>query len=1195
MSTPPNPEVAILNAALELPPEERPTYLDKACVDDGDLRRRVEGLLEAHEQVGDFLETPPTGLDTANFLRTSVSVVEKPGDRIGPYKLLEQIGEGGCGVVYMAEQEEPVRRRVALKVIKLGMDTKSVIARFEAERQALALMDHPNIARVLDAGATDTGRPYFVMELVRGIKITEYCDENNLPTQERLRLFTQVCHAIQHAHQKGIIHRDIKPSNILVTVNDGVPVPKVIDFGIAKAAQGRLTDQTLFTAFEQFLGTPAYMSPEQAVMTSLDIDTRSDIYSLGVLLYELLTGRTPFEQKDLLAAGVDEMRRTICEKQPPKPSTRLSNMVKAELNTTANRRQTEPPRLILTVRGDLDWIVMKALEKDRARRYPTANGLAMDVQRHLNDEPIVARPPDRLYLLGKLVRRNKVAVAACTVTVAGLLIGLTVSTTLYEREKRAERASRIAEAKRGKVARFLQDMLDGVGPEVALGRDPGMLKGILDKTKLHLRDEMKDQPDVEAELRGTIAGIYRQLGDFVEAEKQYRETLRLLDQVHGTENEAYVEVLNHLAETMMEREELADAEGLIRRGLSINQKLFGQVHTSVADSLHTLGMLRWRQGDLAGADELQRQALAQWRQLHDPENVSMTLNDLGLVLLDRGNLADAQASFTESLELRRKLLPPEHPAIAVALNNVALALWYRGDLAQAEQKQREALAMRRKLFGDDQPAETASSLHNLALVLRDRGNFPESGQNERQALTIVVKALGKDHPHALLVRNSLATILRRSGAAAADPALLRESLSLNPTDPLTADALARLLGTNSFVPVVADSATSSVGWRYSSAPQDPKWFAPDFDAAAWPFAPTLHGAATFIPRTPKTPIEVHTNLYLRREFDLTSPPQGTLVFQLNRNHDGQIFLNGDELAPTADWNDAWVTLQADGTGRPALIKGRNVLAVHCQDADCGAPIGVSIFITQDPDRGRERLLEEMNGMIQREPERADLYAGRAGAFARMGRWPEATADLSKAVELRPSDSTQWYQLGSLLVTRTNLPAYERHRHEALAKFASPADPQVAERIARLSLLLPAAGADLDQAAKLADLAARAQYPDANLAWRQFTAGLADYRRRRFDSAVAWLRKTLESSRRQNLPGWTHERERNRCAAAYLVEAMALQQLHQPEAAQAALKAGTDIVRLQFPARESGNLGREWPDWLIAHVLLREVSTRIETK
>ena len=411
MSEPTGSEVAILNAALELPPAERAAYLDRACADDLVLRQRVEELLQAHAQADDFLEAPFKHR-LGQTMRVELPLSERPGDKIGRYKLLQQIGEGGCGVVYMAEQEEPVRRRVALKVIKLGMDTKNVIARFEAERQALALMDHSNIAKVFDAGATETGRPYFVMELVRGVKITEFCDESKLSTEERLKLFIQVCQAIQHAHQKGVIHRDIKPSNILVTINDGLPVPKVIDFGIAKATAGRLTDKTVFTAFEQFIGTPAYMSPEQAVLTSLDIDTRSDIYSLGVLLYELLTGRTPFDQHELLAAGLDEMRRTIREKEPLRPSTRLNTMAAEALTATARHRHTDAPKLISVVRGDLDWIVMNCLEKDRARRYETANGLAADVTRHLRNEPVLARPPSKLYEFQKTVRRHRVGFAA---------------------------------------------------------------------------------------------------------------------------------------------------------------------------------------------------------------------------------------------------------------------------------------------------------------------------------------------------------------------------------------------------------------------------------------------------------------------------------------------------------------------------------------------------------------------------------------------------------------------------------------------------------------------------------------------------------------------------------------------------------------------------------------------------------------
>jgi serine/threonine protein kinase len=428
---------ALLHRALELKPEERAAFLSGACGDDHTLRAQVETLLAADDQAQGFLE------HTANLMDTPIS--EGPGTKIGRYKLLQQVGEGGMGVVYMAEQEEPVRRRVALKVIKLGMDTKSVIARFEAERQALAMMDHPNIAKVLDAGATDSGRPFFVMELVKGIPITRFCDESKLTIRQRLDLFISVCQAIQHAHQKGIIHRDIKPSNILVTLHDGVPVPKVIDFGIAKATEGRLTDRTLFTAFEQFLGTPAYMSPEQAEMSGLDIDTRSDIYALGVLLYQLLTGKTPFDGKELMAAGVDAMRKTIREVEPPRPSTRLSTMQGEALTATAQAHGTDAFKLAGLVRGDLDWIVMKCLEKDRTRRYETANGVVADLQRHLHNEPLAARPPSTAYRLQKAIRRNKVACAAGSIVALALLFGLGFATFAFLRERASFRAMVAAE------------------------------------------------------------------------------------------------------------------------------------------------------------------------------------------------------------------------------------------------------------------------------------------------------------------------------------------------------------------------------------------------------------------------------------------------------------------------------------------------------------------------------------------------------------------------------------------------------------------------------------------------------------------------------------------------------------------------------------------------------------------------------
>jgi len=442
-----NREEALFELTLKKTADQRGAFLDGACQGDPALRRRLEALLAAHEATGDTLATAPAARATVK-----IRFAEEPRDEaveqsIGRYKVLQKIGEGGCGAVYMAEQEQPVRRRVALKVIKLGMDTKAVIARFEAERQALALMDHPNIAKVLDAGSTEAGRPYFVMELVRGIKFTEYCDQNHLGIKQRLELFIQICQAIQHAHQKGIIHRDIKPSNILVTLHDGVPVPKVIDFGIAKATTDqRLTDKTLFTAYEQFIGTPAYMSPEQAEMSGLDVDTRSDIYSLGVLLYELLTGRTPFDPKELMESGLEAMRKTIREKDPVRPSTKLHTLSGEELTTTAKRHGVEGPKLASQLRGDLDWIVMKCLEKDRTRRYETANGLAADIRRHLSNEPVVARPPSKLYEFQKTVRRHKVGFAATAAVMIVLALGVLFSAWQAVRATQAKKDALAAQA-----------------------------------------------------------------------------------------------------------------------------------------------------------------------------------------------------------------------------------------------------------------------------------------------------------------------------------------------------------------------------------------------------------------------------------------------------------------------------------------------------------------------------------------------------------------------------------------------------------------------------------------------------------------------------------------------------------------------------------------------------------------------------
>jgi serine/threonine protein kinase len=521
MSTRVPHEKAVFCEALEITdPDQRRQFLDQACAADKALRAQVEKLLALSQSAGDFFKDcapslEPAPADAAQILSGAESAVEpEPSEskRIGPYKLLQKLGEGGCGVVYMAEQEKPIRRRVALKIIKLGMDTKNVIARFEAERQALALMDHPNIARVLDAGATETGRPYFVMELVYGVKITDYCDQNGVSMKERLQLFIQVCNAVQHAHQKGIIHRDLKPSNIMVTMNDGVPVPKVIDFGIAKATEQRLTDRTLFTSYAQLMGTPTYMSPEQMELSGLNLDTRSDIYSLGILLYELMTGRTPFDTADLLKLGVDELRRTVREREPLSPSAKLQTLNNEELTKTAKRRHIEPPRLLTQLRGDLDWIVLKCLEKDRTRRYATANGLATDIERYLHEETVLARPPSQLYRLQKLVRRNRMVFLSGAAAATALLLGTIISTMMFVKEREA----RSSEARLRREAE-LREQASHVASLVTQGR--------FDEADKLVAGLPLNKPSVEVSFE------LRALGDWHAANGQWADAAARFDAV----------------------------------------------------------------------------------------------------------------------------------------------------------------------------------------------------------------------------------------------------------------------------------------------------------------------------------------------------------------------------------------------------------------------------------------------------------------------------------------------------------------------------------------------------------------------------------------------------------------------------------------------------------------------------------------
>ncbi|MCX6928624.1 MAG: tetratricopeptide repeat protein [Verrucomicrobia bacterium] len=1208
MSEQPDREVAVFNAAVELPAAERAAYLDKACAVDTTLRQQVEALLRAHDQAEGFMEAPAGGLDDQRTASGSIPLTEKPGDRIGRYKLLQQIGEGGCGVVYMAEQEEPVRRRVALKVLKLGMDTKQVIARFEAERQALALMDHPNIAKVLDAGATETGRPYFVMELVRGIKITDFCEEKGLSIQERLRLFIQVCQAIQHAHQKGVIHRDIKPSNILVTVNDSdAPgCPKVIDFGIAKATQGRLTDQTLFTAFQQFIGTPAYMSPEQAVMTSLDIDTRSDIYSLGVLLYELLTGCTPFDQRELLAAGLDEMRRTIREKEPLKPSTRLTQELAAagvrsphserevrdpkseEAVGASSRRLLQIKQLVHVLRGDLDWIVMKCLEKDRTRRYETANGLTMDLRRHLNSEPVLARPPSRLYRVQKLVRRNKLIFAAIAAVLTALLLGLAVSTFLLLQQRSAQRTARSELQKSLQVTTFLQGMLEDVSPEVNQGRET-KVRDILDRAVNRSSIELTNQPEIHSLLLSTIAGVYDKLGDFEKAETLCREALRQQESAAGPEHESIGELLDHLGFVQTQRGDLTGAATSLRRAVGITKKHSLQRSPALVDALANLANLQSQSGDLSGAERTLQEALDVTSRVPEAKGREVLLRShLGRALWARGDLAVAENSLRETLELAAGVLPADHPLVATTLGSLGLAQWERGELDAAEKSLRDSLDRRLRILGNAPHPEVANSLNNLALVLRDRGRLVEAEKLQHQALDFMMQTVGPLHPDTGHSRGNLADILRRRGALNPDQALqlFIEALQLNPNNEMSSDALACHLARSALTSLTPEPPTNEPVWLYTSTPPPTNWALPDFSDSAWASQPAPHGFPMYVPRSPRA-AGPRTNLWLRREFDLPSVPTGTLAFLISRNHDARIFVNGTENTPATDWSDAPVLQPCSPAARAALKPGRNVLAVHGQDADGNAPIEVGLFATADPSLGRNQLIEEFSHRLAQEPQRADLYAMRGSALVRLGRFGEAANDLRKAVELLPSESVFRVQFALLLLATNDVAGYRRLCGEGLKNLARPGFPQTAERIASIALLLPADGKELEVAAKLADQVAAADYSDDGLPARQWVKGLAEYRRGRFEDAIDWFDKAIATCAQPNLPGWKHERQRNLQGAAYLVQAMAYHRLGRKGESSTVLGKGVLIIQGQFPALDSGDLGRAWPGALTASILLRE--------
>ena len=661
------------------------------------------------------------------------------------YKLLEELGSGGMGVVYKAEQIKPVKRNVALKIIKLGMDTKQVVARFETERQALAVMDHPNIAKVFDGGTTETGRPYFVMEIVRGLPITEYCDKHKLTTRERLELLTHVCQAIQHAHQKGVIHRDLKPSNILVMVQEDKPVPKIIDFGIAKAIEHRLTERTLFTEQGQLIGTPEYMSPEQAEMSGLDVDTRTDIYSLGVILYELLVGVLPFDPETLRSASFGEIQRIIREKEPPKASTRLSTLGDTQ-TSIAEHRKADPSSLRKELKGDLDWITMRAMAKDRTQRYASASELEADIERYIRHEPVVAGPPSTIYRIRKYIKRHKVGVAAAALVILAILIGITGTSIGLFKAVRAEKRARMEAETAQQVSDFLVELFKVSDPSEARGNTV-TAREILDKGADKIDRELKDEPLVRARLMNTMGEVYHSLGLYNDAQALLEKGLAIREQSLDHVDPAVAESLTALGNLFWRKGNYERARSLHERALEIRKEVFGPEHRTVASSLNNLANLLSDSGDYEGAKPLYERAVEIWEKTSgsDDTDLAIALNGLGLLLYEMGDYDEARPLYERSLAIYEKILGAEHPDLTNPLMNLGMLLRAIGEYEKARSHYERSLAIEEKTFGPEHP-HIATTLSNLAILHATTANFEAARPLFERVLAINEKALGPEHP-----------------------------------------------------------------------------------------------------------------------------------------------------------------------------------------------------------------------------------------------------------------------------------------------------------------------------------------------------------------------------------------------------------------------------------------------------------------
>jgi serine/threonine protein kinase/tetratricopeptide (TPR) repeat protein len=711
--------------------------------------------------------------------RSEVPFADSVPERIGQYRILQKLGEGGMGIVYLAEQQEPIHRRVALKVIKVGMDTRQVIARFETERQVLAMMNHPNVAKVFDAGETEEGRPYFAMEYVRGIPVSAHCDRHRLTTRQRLELFVQVCDGVQHAHQKGVIHRDLKPSNILVEVHHDKTVPKIIDFGVAKATEHRLTEHTVFTRIGVMIGTPEYMSPEQADLTEQDIDTRTDVYSLGVLLYELLVGVLPFDPKKLRAAGFDEIRRRIREDEPSRPSTKLTTLGDNS-QKLARDRGSDLRTLVRQLRGDLDWITMKAMEKDRTRRYSTASALAADIQRHAAHQPVVAGPPSVLYRMGKFVRRHKVGVMAGGLATAGMAVGLVFATwgmvtAQHERDRAAAEATTAR-----RINLFLQGMLSTADPYRGTGKDTTILEA-LDWANQRIETSFVDQPRVRADIETTLGEVYRRLGQLDRAEPLLRSGLAGRQSLYGENDERVSEALFCLASLLHDRGDLEDAEPLYRVALDGRRRTLGPRHPEVAMVMNTLARVHRDKGDWESAERLFREVLELRRSILDEDHPDLAVTQFDLAQLIRtnhGDLDEVETLLRESLRINRKAFGENHPDVATNLSGLGGLALARGRLDEAEERYRQALAINRRTLGPDHD-EIGSTLLWLAYTLKSRGDPESAVPLAEEALEVYRRAFGDRHPYVASALQMLAVLHRETGPYEKAIPLFRQAFELS--------------------------------------------------------------------------------------------------------------------------------------------------------------------------------------------------------------------------------------------------------------------------------------------------------------------------------------------------------------------------------------------------------------------------------